>query len=42
MNMLPMAQLEALVGAILSKRIAENIADEKPIFEFNGMPVFRK
>lgn len=42
MNMLPMAQLEALVGAILSKRIVENIADEKPIFEFNGMPVFRK
>ncbi|MDD3436144.1 MAG: hypothetical protein PHC64_03220 [Candidatus Gastranaerophilales bacterium] len=38
-NMMPMAQLEALVGAILAKKLSEEA--EKPIFEFNGIPVVR-
>lgn len=38
-NMMPMAQLEAIVGAILAKKISEK--PEKPIFEFNGIPVLR-
>ena len=43
-NMMPMAQLEALVGAILAKNIEEQIKinkQETPIFEFNGIPVIR-
>lgn len=38
-NMMPMAHLEALVGAILAKKISEK--SEKPLFEFNGIPVLR-
>ena len=44
-NMMPMAQLEALVGAILAKNIAQQIEKtqkiESPIFEFNGISVIR-
>lgn len=41
-NMMPMAHLEALVGAILAKNISENNnKPEKPLFEFNGLPVIR-
>lgn len=41
-NMMPMAHLEALVGAILAKRISDNSQQaEKPLFEFNGLPVVR-
>ncbi len=44
-NMMPMAHLEAIVGAILAKNISENInADkqvEKPLFIFNEIPVIR-
>jgi len=44
-NMMPMAQLEAIVGAILAKKIAEqketNIEKEAPIFDFNGIKVLR-
>ncbi|MFA7658379.1 MAG: hypothetical protein WCY19_02995 [Candidatus Gastranaerophilaceae bacterium] len=41
-NMMPMAHLEALVGAVLAKNISEGIKkDEKPLFEFNGIPVIR-
>lgn len=44
-NMMPMAQLEALVGAILARKIDEKISNneklEAPIFEFNGIPVLR-
>lgn len=39
-NMMPMAQLEAIVGAILAKNISEE-KNKKPIFEFNGVPVIR-
>lgn len=39
-NMMPMAYLEALVGAILAKKISEETT-EKPLFEFNGVPVLR-
>lgn len=38
-NMMPMAQLEAIVGAVLAKKINEK--PEKPIFEFNGISVLR-
>ena len=43
-NMMPMAQLEAIVGAILAKKINESESSSKiktPIFEFNGIPVIR-
>lgn len=41
-NMMPMAHLEALVGAILAKKIDEkNEKTETPLFEFNGIPVLR-
>lgn len=41
-NMMPMAHLEALVGAILAKKISEETEKiEKPLFEFNGIPVLR-
>lgn len=39
-NMMPMALLEALVGAILAKKISEQQTRNK-IFEFNGIPVLR-
>lgn len=39
-NMMPMAYLEALVGAILAKKISEETM-EKPLFEFHGIPVLR-
>ncbi len=39
-NMVPMAQLEALVGAILARRIDDNIC-EKPVFKFNELNVFK-
>lgn len=40
-NMMPMAQLEALVGAILAKKISERQEAQNPLFEFNGIPVLR-
>lgn len=41
-NMMPMAHLEALVGAVLAKKISdEKEKIEKPLFEFNGIPVLR-
>lgn len=41
-NMMPMAHLEALVGAILARKIdEENNKNDKPLFEFNGIPVLR-
>ena len=45
-NMMPMAELEAIVGAILAKNISEENEktvkfEEKPLFEFNGVPVIR-
>ena len=44
-NMMPMSQLEAIVGAILAKRINQQLEKngkiETPIFEFNGIPVIR-
>jgi len=41
-NMMPMAQLEAIVGAILAKRISDGSATkESPLFEFNGVSVIR-
>lgn len=39
-NMMPMALLEALVGAVLAKKISEQHTP-KTIFEFNGIPVIR-
>lgn len=39
-NMMPMAYLEALVGAVLAKKISEETM-EKPLFEFHGIPVLR-
>lgn len=40
-NMMPMAQLEAIVGAILAKKLSDKKIDEKPLFEFAGIPVIR-
>lgn len=43
-NMMPMAQLEALTGAVLAKKLEDekgNCNIETPIFEFNGIPVIR-
>lgn len=39
-NMMPMAQLEAIVGAILAKKISEN-APLDPLFVFNELEVIR-
>lgn len=39
-NMIPMAQLEALVGALLARRI-DNGKCEKPIFKFNDIDVIK-
>ena len=38
-NMMPMAQLEALVGAIIMRERANNPDNIKKIFEFNGIDV---
>jgi len=38
-NMMPMSQLEAIVGAILAKQFDEKAQEQ--IFEFNGIPVIR-
>lgn len=38
-NMMPMAHLEAIVGAILARKTSEK--SPKPLFEFNGIPVIR-
>lgn len=41
-NMMPMAHLEALVGAVLARNIDEQKElTQKPLFEFNGIPVIR-
>lgn len=40
-NMMPMAHLEAIVGAILARNISEKKCDLKPLFEFNGIDVIR-
>lgn len=40
-NMMPMSQLEAIVGAILAKNISEGKAEAKPLFNFNGIDVIR-
>lgn len=40
-NMMPMAYLEALVGAVLAKKISDEEETGKPLFEFNGVPVLR-
>lgn len=44
-NMMPMAQLEAIIGALLAKKIhddaQQNLPPSTPIFEFNGIPVIR-
>ena len=41
-NMMPMAHLEAIVGAVLAKNISENkLSEDKPLFDFNGIPVIR-
>lgn len=44
-NMMPMAQLEAITGAILAKKINDDFHKNKnlptQIFEFNGIPVIR-
>lgn len=40
-NMMPMAYLEALVGAVLSKKIYENKNNNETLFEFNGIDVIR-
>lgn len=40
-NMMPMSQLEALVGAVLAKKIAEQNVLEASLFDFNGIAVIR-
>lgn len=40
-NMMPMAQLEAIVGAILAKKISESQVKVEPLFDFNGVSVVR-
>lgn len=40
-NMMPMAHLEAIVGAILAKNIDEGLCDMTPLFNFNGIDVIR-
>ena len=37
----PMAQLEAIVGAILAGKNNEKKSGMPPLFEFNGIPVIR-
>lgn len=38
-NMMPMSQLEAIVGAILAKEAAKNAENIKKLFEFRGLNV---
>lgn len=38
-NMMPMAQLEAIVGALIMRERANNPSNVKKIFEFNGLDV---
>lgn len=40
-NMMPMAHLEAIVGAILAKNISEGKCDLNPLFTFNEIDVIR-
>jgi hypothetical protein len=40
-NMMPMAQLEALVGSILAKSVSENKLKNDKIFTFKGLDVIR-
>lgn len=40
-NMMPMSQLEALVGAVLAQKMYKNKITESPLFEFNGISVIR-
>jgi len=40
-NMMPMSQLEAIIGAILAKNINDKKCDTAPLFEFNGLNVIR-
>lgn len=42
-NLLPMAQLEAIVGAMLARKIEDENKQKikSPLFEFNGIPVIR-
>ena len=37
--MMPMAQMEAIVGAMLAKEKANNPENIKKLFEFNGLDV---
>ena len=39
-NMIPMAQLEAIVGALLARRIDDGLA-EKPIFKYQNVDVIK-
>ena len=38
-NMMPMSQLEALVGALLAKEATKNPENIKKLFEFRGLNV---
>ena len=38
-NMMPMSQLEAIVGAILAKEASKNAENIKKLFEFRGLNV---
>jgi len=40
-NMMPMSQLEAIVGAILAKKYSDQKHDMPSLFEFNGVKVIR-
>lgn len=40
-NMMPMSQLEAIVGAILAKKISESQDKTETLFDFNGVSVIR-
>ena len=40
-NMVPMAQLEAILGALLAKRLDDGVS-ESPIFTYKGLDVIRK
>lgn len=40
-NMMPMSQLEAIVGAILAKKYSDSNCDMPALFDFNGVKVIR-
>ena len=40
-NMMPMSQLEAVVGAVLAKKYSDQKQDMPELFEFNGVKVIR-